>query len=82
MPQTPSVTEFLQKLDYFYEMVEDSDNHNDVESDDRADKPRVNGRIPNGLSESGEGKLLIQTSTKPSSNRLLPAALAISIIYI
>ena len=30
MPQTDDVSEFLQKLDNFYEMVEDSDNHNSL----------------------------------------------------
>ncbi|RUS86519.1 hypothetical protein EGW08_005711 [Elysia chlorotica] len=35
MPQTDDVSEFLQKLDNFYEMVEDSDNHNSLKVYDK-----------------------------------------------
>lgn len=51
MPQTEAVTEFLQKLDHFYEMVEDSENHNTLKM---PGKPRLNGSVgANGLNESG-----------------------------
>ena len=50
MPQTPSVTEFLQKLDNFYEMVEETE-----VSDEQTDQsPLPNGKVVmNGVSESG-----------------------------
>ncbi|CAL1542080.1 unnamed protein product [Lymnaea stagnalis] len=43
MPQTHAVTEFLQKLDSFYEMVEDSENQNTLKI---MDKPWANGSVP------------------------------------
>ncbi|KAI8778189.1 acyl-CoA-binding domain-containing protein 5 [Biomphalaria glabrata] len=50
MPQTNAVTEFLQKLDNFYEMVEDSENQNTLKL---LDKP-----WPNGAPEDNEDETL------------------------
>ncbi|XP_012938012.1 acyl-CoA-binding domain-containing protein 5 isoform X2 [Aplysia californica] len=54
MPQTEAVTEFLQKLDYFYEMVEDSENHNTLTVLDKSVPANGNVATANGVSGSEE----------------------------
>ncbi|GFO42617.1 acyl-CoA-binding domain-containing protein 5 [Plakobranchus ocellatus] len=46
MPQTDDVSEFLQKLENFYEMVEDSDNHNSLKIYNKESPPPTdNGKM-------------------------------------
>ncbi|KAH9509769.1 hypothetical protein Btru_045156 [Bulinus truncatus] len=66
MPQTIAVSEFLQKLDNFYEMVEDSENQNTLKI---LDKPWPNGSMGDNEDEAltnayNVNELLIQDLKK------------------